>query len=331
VTAAAGSDDLKMIYLRYGNECDDRVTIFAEVRRIDMGRRLPERFHPIVTVDAVASNVVMIEVGRNEAHSRVTVLACVSAENVIGVLTDSDYVVVAAHTRSEHLKVVDLCNRTECDNVVAVLADIGCRSVFGMLTDCFDAIVAIETIARNVVVTEISGNPGDTGVAIVAGIATVYMVDGFAIDDRIVVAADADTQHLIVIDDCNRGERGRRMAILTEVRRRNVSNMFAGRSDAVVATHAVRCDSEMIEEDREPSGRSVARIAFGLRHRVVGRLADGLYVIVACHAAAEYRIVIHFRERKPRSRAMAVFAKLGAENMICGFRNRLNPAARSMT
>ena len=52
---------------------------------------------------------------------------------------------------------------------------------------------------------------------------------------------------------------------------------------------------------------------------------------MARHAAAEDRVMVHFGEREPGRRAMAVFAKLSAENVVCRLRYSLNASARRMT
>jgi hypothetical protein len=81
--------------------------------------------------------------------------------------------------------------------------------------------------------------------------------------------------------DAQRGrEQDRLVAVLTNVRRRDVPDVFADRLDAVVAPHTVARDAGVIEaESRAPRERPVARVAIGRRRRVVGRLAERIHVV----------------------------------------------------
>ena len=124
--------------------------------------------------------------------------------------------------------------------------------------DSIDSVVAADAIAGDVVVIEVCGHPGNARMAVVACVPAIYMVCRLAIDYRVVVAAHADTENLCVINDGNRRKSRRRMAVFAEVRRSNVSNVLTGCAYAIVAADAAPDDSEMIEEDRKPSGRSVA-------------------------------------------------------------------------
>ncbi len=50
-----------------------------------------------MTADAVSGDVVMVEVGRNEADGGMAVLARITTEDMVGVFTDRNDIVVAAH------------------------------------------------------------------------------------------------------------------------------------------------------------------------------------------------------------------------------------------
>ncbi len=107
--------------------------------------------------------------------------------------------------------------------------------------------------------------------------------------------------------------------------------MLAGRTDAVVATNTAADDAEMIEMNREPAGRRMAAIAFFTGRLMIGWFAFVLHIIVASRAAAENRIVIHARERQPRCTAVAVFAEIGARDVIRRFGAGADPTGDRVT
>jgi len=87
----------------------------------------------------------------------------------------------------------------------------------------------------------------------------------------------------------------------------------------------------MIEKDREPAGVAMAGVTFLLGRRMIRRLADALNIVVTGRATAEDRVVVHFNEREPLRRPVAVFAKIRRQRMIGWLRRcRCDPAADGM-
>ena len=64
VTGEASAQHLRMIHCHHGLPNVGRVTIFAHVGRLDMGRVLAGGVCAVVTTCAVAREVHMIEIGR---------------------------------------------------------------------------------------------------------------------------------------------------------------------------------------------------------------------------------------------------------------------------
>lgn len=155
VAAAADSNDLRMIDARNGSERDDCVAVLADVRRLNMRRRLANGVDVIVAAHAVARDVVVIEVGGNPRGRRMAVLASVPTRDVRRRLARNDGVVVAAHASPNDLEMIDLRDGRECDDRVAILADVRREDVARRLTDRVDTIVAARAISHDVVVVEV--------------------------------------------------------------------------------------------------------------------------------------------------------------------------------
>jgi len=95
--------------------------------------------------------------------------------------------------------------------------------------------------------------PGLCRVAVVAVVAGRWVIGCFTHRQCAVVTARARAEHLRVIDlGCGR-EQCRRMAVLADIRRKDVSRVLTDCVDTVVAAHAITGDSEMIEgKNRKP-------------------------------------------------------------------------------
>lgn len=87
-------------------------------------------------------------------------------------------------------------------------------------------------------------------------------------------------------------------------------------------------DAKVIKICRKPARGPVTRIAFRLGWRMVRRFADALYVVMAGRAAAKNGIVVHFDQREPFGRVMAIVAEGRAQYVIDGFgrRRRYSPS-----
>ena len=93
-----------------------------------------------------------------------------------------------------------------------------------------------------------------------------------ALGNAAVVAVDAITEHVVVVDAGNWTPRRRAMAIDAKIISARMPDRLAGGEAAVVATHAVGAGSGMVESGRQPSPGTVAGVALS-RCRDMG---DGL-------------------------------------------------------
>ena len=65
VTGSAGTDDLCMIDCRWWDPCNYAMAVFADIRGLDMSCSFAGRIGSVVTANAIARDIDMIEVRRN--------------------------------------------------------------------------------------------------------------------------------------------------------------------------------------------------------------------------------------------------------------------------
>lgn len=106
VTGRTSANDLGVIYHVNGGENNVVVTIFANIRCLNVCRALAGRFDTVVTANTVAGDVDMVEVGRHPAIGRMTVITGVAAGDVRRVLARSDGTVVAGGAGANHLGMI---------------------------------------------------------------------------------------------------------------------------------------------------------------------------------------------------------------------------------
>ena len=84
-----------MIDLHHGDEYIGVVAIFANVRRLNVRQVLANRVHAVMAINAIASDVQMIEICRQPAHGAVAVIAVVAAGYMRQVFAEGNDAVVA--------------------------------------------------------------------------------------------------------------------------------------------------------------------------------------------------------------------------------------------
>ena len=161
------------------------------------------------------------------------------------------------------------------------LTHIGCQRVGWAFTRCIDAVVATETVVSDIGVIEVCRCPGHGRVAIVAVIAARDMPRVLAVRDRAVVAGDAGTEYLCVIDSIGGLPEDIVVAVFTHVRRGHVRRTLAGLVNAVVAANTVARDVHVVEVGRYPGHRRVAVIAVVAAVDMVRVLASRVDAVVA--------------------------------------------------
>jgi len=316
VTARADADHMCVVHLRCWRERRDVVAVLAYVVGRNMAHGLADGVDVIVATDAVSGNVVVIEIGRQPGGRRMTVLAGIAAGYVPRRFAGNDCVVVAARTGTCHLQMIDCDDRSERDDRVTILADVGRRYVIDGLSDRIDGVVTVEAVAGDVVVVEIGGRERDCRVAILAIVAARYVARRFSRGNESVVTAAAGSEHLCVIDLCDRSKRDDRVAVLANARRVDVCRRLADGFDAVVTTHAVAGDVVVVEICRRETDSRVAVFTGVAAEYVIWPFAYGHCVVVAAHAGTEHLKVIYLRHGRERDDVMAIFADIRRQRVI---------------
>lgn len=88
--------------------------------------------------------------------------------------------------------------------------------------------------------------------AIITIIATGYMCGVLTLRRRAIVAGEAGTKYLGVIDRPRRIPCCRAMAVLADIRRADMTLVLAGNIDAVMTGKAVTGNAGMVENSRDP-------------------------------------------------------------------------------
>ncbi len=217
VTTRAHTDDLRVIDLCGRRETRYVMAVLADVARCYVSGRLTDGIDTVMAADAIACDVVVIEVGRQPRQCRVAVVTRVAARDMVRRFPGDNRVVVAARAGSNDLQVIDLHGRRESHDRVTVFAYIGCSDVIRRLADRVDAIVAVEAVARNVVVIEVGRSERDGRVAVLAIVSARYVSGVLAECGNAVVAAAARADYLKMIDLPDGRKANYRMTVLTDV------------------------------------------------------------------------------------------------------------------
>ena len=165
-----------------------------------MRRVLASCIGAVVTTNAIARDIDVIEVGRDPRNRRMAVIAVFAARDVGRVLARGGVAIVAGSAGPEDLGMVDHVSRRKCHVVVAVLAYVARIDVRGVLTRGLHAIMTIDAVARDVGVIKIGWSPRDSGVPIVTIVAARDVGRMFSSCCIAVMACVAAAKYLRVID-----------------------------------------------------------------------------------------------------------------------------------
>ena len=111
VTGDAGADYLHVIDDVDGQPRHIVVTVFANVRRLNMADALAGSVHSVVAAEAVVDDIGVIESSRNPGRRGVTIVAIVATVDMVGILARGNRAVVARTAGSQYLRVVDEVSR----------------------------------------------------------------------------------------------------------------------------------------------------------------------------------------------------------------------------
>lgn len=84
-----------------------RMTIFTNIRCLDMHQALAGCLNAIVTANAVTNDIYMVEIGRHPGCRKMTVITGVATRNMIGMFAGCRGAVVTAHTIAKHIGVIE--------------------------------------------------------------------------------------------------------------------------------------------------------------------------------------------------------------------------------
>lgn len=133
-----------------------------------MAVALARRLNTVVTAEAIASDVDVIEIGGQPAIGRVTIITVVAACNVRRVLAGRCDAIVAGATGAQYLGMVNGYCRQVGYGAVAILADIAGLNMSHTLARGCNAVVAGNAIADDTGVIKKCGQPPRDIVAVVA-------------------------------------------------------------------------------------------------------------------------------------------------------------------
>ena len=124
-----------------------------------------------------------------------------------------------------------------------------------MLAGRVGAVMATDAIAGDVDMIEVRRCPGDSRMAVVAGIAADHVRRVFTDGCDAVVAGTARADDLRMVDGEDRCEHIGCVAVLADVGRLYMRRAFSGGIGAVVAVDAIAGDTHVIEIGRQPASR----------------------------------------------------------------------------
>lgn len=138
--------------------------------------------------------------------------------------------------------------------VVAVFAHITRLNVRQILACCVHTIVAVDATSGDVQMVEIGRQPPGGGMAVVASIPAVQVVEVFSAGGKPIVTGTAGSDDLQVIDSvCGRESSGV-VAVFANNGGLDVRRVFTRCGCSVVAAHTVVENIRMIEVRGQPGG-----------------------------------------------------------------------------
>lgn len=130
-----------------------------------------------------------------------------------------------------------------------------------------------------------------------------------------------------MIDARNRREAHDVVAVLANVRRRNVANDLANGDDTVVACEASARYTGVIENSGNPGHAAVAVVTLIWGRNVVNRLTKRVTAVVATRAGPEDFEMINPPSRDPCRRSMTRLTKVARQHVVRGLGRFSNTAA----
>ncbi len=124
MTGAATADDLGMIDDDDWHEYRGAVTVFTDVRRLDMRRILADCLSTVMAVDAIGGYQAVIKCRRQPSRGSVAIIAGVATRDMCRLFAYGCDAVMARPASTNDLGVINRHYRCENVGCVAVLADV---------------------------------------------------------------------------------------------------------------------------------------------------------------------------------------------------------------
>jgi len=144
------------------------MAVLTDVGCLHVRGVLTGRVCAVVTACTIARDVDVIEVGRCPARCRMTVIAVVAADNMIGIFARCDDAIMAGTTAADDIEVIDRENGRERVCRMTVLTGIGRQNMADILAGCVGAVVTGDAIAHDVCVIKYGWRPCDRVVTVIA-------------------------------------------------------------------------------------------------------------------------------------------------------------------
>ena len=164
------------------------MAVLADVTGVDMSRALADCIGTVMTADAVAGYVYVVEVRGDPCRRHVAIVTGVATLNMRRVLAGGHGAVVAGSARADDLQMVDRVGGRPDQVVMAILAEVGRIDVSGTLARCLDTVMAARTVVDDIGVIEVGRNPRVGRMAVVTIVAAADMCRVLACRDGAVVA-----------------------------------------------------------------------------------------------------------------------------------------------
>lgn len=167
--------------------------------------------------------------------------------------------------------------------------------------------------------------------AILTIIATRDMRRVLAGCSQSVVTGATGSQHLRMVNRVRRFPDVRTVAVLANVSCLNMRLSLTSRLHAIVATHTIAGDTDVIKISRQPADRRVTVITAVIARNVRRMFAGRRYAVVAGAAGTQHLRVIHGIGRGEDARIVAILANTGCLYVRRAFANRVNTIVAART
>jgi hypothetical protein len=150
MTGTATTEYLCVINSYYWQPTNRVMAILTDVSGLYVGRILAGRVRAVVAARAITGDVDMIEVRGDPTGGRVTIVAIVAADDVIGIFASRDYPVMTGAAGADHITVIDRKCGGESVCRMTVFTNICRENVARRFPNCVSTVMAGDAVADDV-------------------------------------------------------------------------------------------------------------------------------------------------------------------------------------